>query len=95
MNPAATRSRTPEPPYCWQSKEALRQIERTYDSESSTRLACAAYLALTRIASDKQAEFTTLQSHPLTKWSPVRTIQRASDLRQLGVIDYITPRRGR
>ena len=56
MNPAATRSRTPEPPYCWQSKEALRQIERTYDSESSTRLACAAYLALTRIASDKQAE---------------------------------------
>ena len=56
MKPAATRSRTPEPPYCWQSKEALRQIERTYDSESSTRLACAAYLALTRIASDKQAE---------------------------------------
>jgi hypothetical protein len=56
MNPAATRSRTPEPPYCWQSKEALRQIERTYDSESRTRLACSAYLALTRIASDRRAE---------------------------------------
>jgi hypothetical protein len=50
------RSRSPEPPYCWQSKDALRQIESTYDSESSTRIACAAYLALTRIASDKGAE---------------------------------------
>ena len=35
MKPAATRSRTPEPPYCWQSKEALRQIHRTYDNEQA------------------------------------------------------------
>jgi hypothetical protein len=37
-------------------QECPRQIEHTFDSESSTRLAYAAYLALTRIASDKQAE---------------------------------------
>ena len=53
---AIVRSRTPEPPYCWQSKEALRKIERTYDSESRTRLASCAYFALTRIASDKESE---------------------------------------
>lgn len=50
------RSRTPEPPYCWQNKEALRRIEQTFDSQSRVRLASCAYFALTRIASDKQSE---------------------------------------
>jgi hypothetical protein len=51
-----TRSSTPEPPYMWQNKEALRRIERTFDNVSSVALASALYYALTRIASDKQAE---------------------------------------
>lgn len=53
---STARSRTPERPYCWQSKEALRQIERTYDSGPSTRLVRATYFALAQIASDRQAE---------------------------------------
>ena len=53
---AKTRSRTPEPPYMWQNKEALRRIERMFDNESSVCLASCAYYALTRMASDKQSE---------------------------------------
>jgi hypothetical protein len=53
---AKTRSRTPEPPYMWQNKEALRRIENTFDNEARVRLASFAYYALTRMASDKQSE---------------------------------------
>ena len=53
---AKTRSRTPEPPYMWQNKEALRRIERMFDNESSVCLASCAYYAMTRMASDKQSE---------------------------------------
>ena len=92
MNP---RTRTPEPPYCWQSKEALRKIREHFDGDSLLPYALSVYCALTENASNKgEEEFTTLQSH-LAQLAgvSVRTVRRVlPDLRQVGVIDYSTPR---
>ena len=92
MNP---RTRTPEPPYCWQSKEALRKIREHLDGDSLLPYALSVYCALTENASNKgEEEFTTLQSH-LAQLGGVsmRTVQRVLPiLRQLGVIAYVTPR---
>lgn len=91
-----TRSRTPEPPYHWQSKEALRAIRQSLDGDSLLPFAILTYCALTENASDKGEEsFTTLQSHlaRLAGSISVRTIQRVLPvLRELGVIAYTTPR---
>ena len=92
MNP---RTRTPEPPYCWQSKEALRKIREHFDGDCLLPYALSVYCALTENASNKgEEEFTTLQSH-LAQLAgvSVRTVRRVlPDLRQVGVIDYSTPR---
>ena len=75
MNP---RTRTPEPPYCWQSKEALRKIREHFDGDSLLPYALSVYCALTENASNKgEEEFTTLQSH-LAQLAgvSVRTVRR-------------------
>ena len=90
------RSRTPEPPYCWQSKGALRRIREQLDGDNRLPYALAVYSALTENASDKGAEeFSTLQSHlaRLAGDISTRTVQRVLPLlRDIGVIDYTTPR---
>jgi hypothetical protein len=89
------RSRTPEPPYCWQNKEALRKIREHLDGDSLLPYALGVYCALTENASDKGAEeFTTLQSHLALLAGDIstRTIRRVLPiLREIGVIDYQTP----
>ena len=39
------RSRTPTPPYCWQSKEALRMIREHLDGDSHLSYALSVYVA--------------------------------------------------
>jgi hypothetical protein len=90
------RSRTPTPPYCWQSKEALRRIREHLDGDSLLPYALSVYCALTENASDKgQEEFTTLQGH-LARLSgniSTRTVRRVLPiLREIGVLEYVTPR---
>ena len=92
----ATRSRTPEPPYCWQNKEALRRIREHLDGDSLLPFALGVYFALTENASDKgEEQFTTLQSHlaRLAGSISTRTIRRVLPiLREIGVINYTTPK---
>jgi hypothetical protein len=89
------RSRTPEAPYCWQSKAARRIIREYYDGDSFGASCLGVYDALTEIASDEQAEtFTTQQSHIARKAClGVTTVKKAlPQLRRLRVVDYTTPR---
>jgi hypothetical protein len=46
------RSRTPEPPYCWQSKGALRRIREQLDGDNLLPYALAVYVAITENASE-------------------------------------------
>ena len=88
------RSRTPEPPYCWQSKEALRVIREHLDGDSLCPFALIAYVALTQNASDKESEeFTTLQSYiaRLAGGISTKTLQRVLPL--LREIGSLTTRR--
>jgi len=91
-----TRSRTPEPPYCWQNKEALRRIREHLDGDSLLPYALAVYLALTENASDIESEeVTTLQGHLAHHAGSIsiKTVQRVLPLlREIGVIDYETPK---
>ena len=92
----ARRSRTPEPPYCWQSKAALRKIREHFDGDSLLPYALNVYCALSENASDRgEEEFTTLQGHlaQLAGNISTRTIRRVLPiLREIGVLDYTTPR---
>jgi hypothetical protein len=92
---SATRSRTPEAPYCWQSKAVRSLIREDYDGDHFGAAALVVYDALTEIASDEQSEtFTTLQSHIAKKTClGVTTIKKAlPELRRLGAIAYETPK---
>ena len=51
-----TRDRTPEPPYCWQSKEARRAIRERMNGHESTSATLSLYDALTEIASNEGVE---------------------------------------
>jgi hypothetical protein len=90
------RSRSPEPPFCWESKDALRKIREHLDGDSLLPYALSVYCALTENASDKEAEaFTTLQGHlaRLAGNISTRTVQRILPfLREISVIDYQTPK---
>lgn len=93
---SGTRSRTPEPPFCWQNKEALRKIRERLDGDSLLPYALGVYCALTENASDKGAEeITTLQGHlaRLAGNISTKTVQRVLPLlREIGVIEYETPK---
>jgi len=90
------RSRTPEPPYCWQNKDALRKLREHLDGDSLLPYALAVYFAMTENASDKGCEsFTTLQSHIATLAGGIstRTIRRVIPiLRGIGLLAYETPK---
>ena len=92
---SATRSRTPEAPYCWQSKTVRKSIRDDYDGDHFGTAVLAVYDALTEIASDEQSEtFTTLQSHIAKKAClGVTTVKKAlPELRRLATISYATPK---
>ncbi len=50
------RTRTPEAPYCWQSKEARRLIRERMNGHESTSAMLGIYDALTEIASNEGSE---------------------------------------
>src|SRR5262245_45614493 len=58
------RSRSPEPPFCWQSKIVRRRIRDAFDSSSNVLSALGVYDALTEIASDFNSErFQVSRAH--------------------------------
>ena len=100
MKPAATRNRTPEPPFCWQSKEALRLIRRYMEGKDqwlkiSSRLVF--YLALCEMASNKGSEsFVCSQKSlkDLCGLSEHTQTEIIKDLESAGVITACSPPNG-
>jgi hypothetical protein len=89
------RGHTPEPPYCWQNKEAKRLIRHQLDGDPLQKIALAVYDALTEIASNESSP-TFMTSQPfigsLAGGYEVRSLQRVLPiLRELKLIYYITP----
>lgn len=89
------RGTTPEPPYCWQNKDARRLIRKQLDGDPATRTILAVYGALTEIASDESnSVFMTSQPH-IGEWAggyERKAVQRAlQELKALGLIDYESP----
>lgn len=90
-----TRSSTPEPPYCWQNKEARRAIREHMNGHESTSAALSLYDALTEIASNEEAEtFKAGQPYIGTlSGLSARTVRRIEPiLEQVGVVAIERPR---
>jgi|GEM_PF-4138387 len=89
------RSRTPEPPYCWQSKEARRLIRQHMNGESTTAALLSLYDALTEIASNEGSEsFAAGQPHigELAGMS-ARNVRRLEPiLEEIGVVRITRPK---
>ena len=90
------RSRSPEPPYCWQSKAARRIIREQMNGHESTASILSLYDALTEIASNEESEvFTAGQPFIGTiaaiSVSTVKRLERI--LEEIGVIAIFRPRR--
>ena len=100
MNPTAPRSRTPEPPYCWQNKGALRLIRQYMEDKDqwpkvSSRLVF--YLALCEMASNRGSEsFICSQKSlkDLCGLSEHTQTEIIKDLKSAGVIAACDPLNG-
>src|SRR5258708_6314795 len=79
--------------WCWQQKDALRQIRDAFDGTNTVSSGLGVYVALTEIASDSQSDvFKTTHRHiaGLSGLS-TRTIQsRLADLEKIGLITVET-----
>lgn len=92
-----TRSRTPEPPYCWQSKEALRRIRnymQAHDQWPKVSSRIYFYIALSEMASNRGTESFRASQKALTDLCGLsartqREILR--DLQGVGVITALDP----
>jgi hypothetical protein len=63
MKPMQPRS-PKDGPFCWQTKTALRDIRKAFDSNGNVSSAISIYVALTEIGSDEQSEkFQTTIAH--------------------------------
>ena len=95
MNP---RTRTPEPPYTWQAKAALRRIRDRFESGANVASVIAAYVALTEIASDEQSgSFTKAGGYIAYRAGMARSTLEVvlPALRELGLIAYVDQPKGR
>ncbi len=82
------------PPFAWQDKRALRKIRDSFDSANTIASALGTYIALTVVASDKQAEeFTTTEAWlaNLSGFSQRTIGDRIDDLARIGLIAVKTP----
>ena len=82
---------TTTPAFCWQSKAALRQIRESVHDYGS---ALAVYVALSVVASDKQAEAFTTTHQWLASLSGfgVSTVKlRLKELERIGLVKITTP----
>lgn len=89
------RSRTPERPYCWQSKEARRLIRERMNGEGSVASLLSIYDALTEVASNEMKEtFQAGQPYIGTLAGvDARTVRRLEPvLEEIGVVKIIKPR---
>jgi hypothetical protein len=89
------RSRTPEPPYCWQSKAARRHIREKMNGHESTSSLLSLYDAFTEQASNEGKEtFTAGQPYLGTLAGlSVRTVQRLEPLlEEFGMVEIHRPK---
>ena len=89
------RSRTPEPPYCWQSKEARRHIREKMNGHESTSSLLSLYDAMTEEASNQESEVFTVGQPYLGALSGLsaRTVQRLEPLlEEFGVVQIQRPK---
>lgn len=88
------RSRTPEPPYCWQSKVARRAIREAMNGNGCTPALLSLYDALCEIASNEGKEsFEAGQPHIGTlAGMSARNVRRLEPLlEQVGVVHIVRP----
>lgn len=88
------RSRTPEPPYCWQSKEARRIIREKMNGAEATSSVLSLYDALTEIASNEGKEsFTAGQPYIATiAGISARSVRRFErELEEFGLVAIFRP----
>ncbi len=96
MNNVARPHDAVEPPFCWQSKMALRKIREALDAEKAVASGIGVYVALTEIASDEQKnpfETTHLYIGSKSGFSPRTVQERIQDLVEIGVLDCFVPDR--
>ena len=80
-----------EPPYCWQSKTALRKIRETFDGDTFLDQAFAVYLIHCELASDKASPIYEARRRTIAERSGV-SLRRVSEiherLKQIGLLDW-------
>jgi hypothetical protein len=89
-----TRSRTPEPPYCWQNKEARRHIREKMNGHESTSSVLSLYAAMTEEASNQESEVFAAGQPYLGELSGLsaRSVRRLERLlEEFGVIEIKRP----
>jgi hypothetical protein len=87
------RSRTPEPPYCWQSKAALRRIREYLEDRDQWSLVCSrlcVYQALCEMASNCGSESFAASQKALTGLCGISERSLRSALGDLQSADLIT-----
>jgi hypothetical protein len=93
--PTRERSRTPEPPYCWQNKEPRRIIREKMNGHERTASLLSLYDALTEEASNQQSEVFTAGQPYLGELAGIsaRTVQRLEPLLvEFGVLEIDRPK---
>jgi len=79
------------PPFCWQSKTALRRIREAFDESTFLDQALAVYLAHTELASDEQSETYTATRRKIAERAGVgiTRVRVINDkLRSLRLLDW-------
>lgn len=87
------RSRSPEPPYCWQNKDILRHIESAFDSESATRFMTSCYFGLTRIASNEASESFSVSMAAIARITHVSLRSARKAIQMLEMVGVISVER--
>ena len=89
------RSRTPEPPYCWQAKQARRLMREKMNGHESTSSLLSLYDAMTEEASNQESEVFTAGQPYLGALSGLsaRTVQCLEPLlEEFGVVQIQRPK---
>ena len=95
INQMATRSRTPEPPYCWQAKGAMRRIREQMNGDGRTQALISLYVAMCETASDTGSE-SFAAGQPYLGWMAgmsARNVQRIEPiLEEFGLVKIHRPK---
>jgi hypothetical protein len=94
-NTPRERSRTPEPPYCWQSKAARRIIREKMNGHESISSLLSLFAAMTEEASNKRSEIFTAGQPYLGELAGLsaKSVQRLEPLlEEFGVVQITRPK---